>query len=117
MTTPEHNPQYPQPQPPQAYYQQPPPPYGQQNTGAVPYPPYPQPKTGSPIAGGVWGIVLLALAALTTLIGLITLIVSVTGGGAAYHDTAPFLTTWFLMPGLILSGLFLALQAFGAKKN
>jgi hypothetical protein len=114
MSTPEQAPQYAQAQ----YYQQQQQAYGQQATGAVPYGAYGQPKASNPIAGGVWGIMLLALGGLLTLIGLITLIISITGDfGAAEHPTASLLTTTLLVSGFVLDGMFFHLQGLSVKKN
>ncbi|MDR2252598.1 MAG: hypothetical protein LBD97_01845 [Bifidobacteriaceae bacterium] len=110
MSNQEQPPGYPQPAPqPQGYYG---PEQGYQPTGAVPYPGY-GPRKPSPIAGGVWGLVLLILAGTLTLIGLIAFIMFL---AADMPIRSPYVTSYFLVPGLILDGIFLATQALLTKK-
>jgi hypothetical protein len=113
MTTPDQTPQYPQQpqaQAAQGYYQAPQQAY-QQATASVPYTGYAAPKP-SPIIGGIWGVILLSLAGLLTLIGLIAMIVALAGDGI----TSGIVAGWLLPPALIVDGLFLSVQALGTKK-
>jgi hypothetical protein len=61
------------------------------------------------LAGGVWGILLLAVGGALTAIGLIALIVALI---VDYPQKSAVVYDAFLLPGLLLSGTFLALQAW-----
>ena len=121
MTTPEQQPQYqsqpqyqaqpqgqPQAQQNYAAYQQP--------TGGQAYAPYAPPRQpgSSSIAGGVWGIILLAVGGLLTLVGLIALLVVMI---SEYPSESLVLEDAFLSPGLILLGIFLGLQTLSVVLN
>ncbi|MDR1634373.1 MAG: hypothetical protein LBS27_05525 [Bifidobacteriaceae bacterium] len=140
MTTPSDQPQYSQPQSypapgqPPAPAQTPPPvqapapgpgPYPQQayqQTGpqgyasyaAQPQPQYQAPAQPSSLAGGLWGIILLALGGSLAVIGLIalfvTFIVDVPIKSAVLYNA-------FLEPGLLLCGLFLGLQFWATVRK
>ncbi|MDR0365793.1 MAG: hypothetical protein LBH68_03050 [Bifidobacteriaceae bacterium] len=106
MTTPEQQPAYGQQQPAAGYYQQP----GQQQ----PYG-YAAPKGPSPIAGGVWGIILMGFAGALILVGLISLLVFVI---VDIPRNSMMMTECFLVPGFVAGAIFLLGQVLAnAKKD
>jgi hypothetical protein len=115
-------PQQAAPPPPQAQAGQPPaayaPPAYQQQTGPQAYAPYaaapPRPGGGAALAGGVWGIILLALAGVALLIGLVALFVALI---TDYPVKSVILAQCFLPPGLLLTGIFLGLQVWPTAQS
>ncbi|MDR1442898.1 MAG: hypothetical protein LBJ02_11075 [Bifidobacteriaceae bacterium] len=122
MTTPAEQPQYPgqrpapatPPPPPPAAY--PPAAYAQQGATQA-YAPYAAPPSqaggGIQLAGGIWGIILLALGALLVLCGFIALLVVLIAENP-YKSTLAL--NALLTPGLTLCGLFLGMQIWASVK-